>query len=84
MRTGALSCAWLSPQYLEGMLNEKYVLNSKSTSDSMDILLLDLDCCRLITCLMPPRVAAFVLIKVTLSNYSCNVRVTLEIYKYRG
>ena len=83
MRAGTLYCAWLYPQYLEDTLNEKWVL-SKSTNVSVDVLLLDLDCCRLIICLMPPQVAAFVPIKATLRNYSCNVIVTLEIYKYRG
>lgn len=48
-----LFCAWLYPQYLEGVLREKYVL-SKSMNDSMDVSLLDLGCCRLILCLMLP------------------------------
>lgn len=53
----------------------------KTIYDSVDVSLLNLDCCRLIIFQMPPSVGAFVPIQATIRNYFCNVRVTLEIYK---
>ena len=69
-----------NPWYLEGVLSEKCALK-KPMYDSVDVSLLNLDCCRLIMCQMPPSVGAFVPIQATIRNYFCNVRVTLEIYK---
>lgn len=62
------------------MLGKKYVL-SKSTNDSMEVLLSGL---LYINKVFDVTLSmSFIPIKATLKNYFCNVRVTGEIYKYR-
>lgn len=69
-----------NPWYLDGVLSEKCALK-KPMCDSVDVSLLNLDCCTLIMCQMPPSVGAFVPIQATIRDYFCNARVTLEICK---